>query len=168
MSSLPFFVETSGVSGLDLASLWLARSSASSSPTSESFGSVWLLFSLPTLPFQHSTFRYCCRGRSEKAETKNLRYALISEIIREGGLKMAIMVRYSAIPAHSMSQACEGSPRCVTDLAQIVSTAIFATAGMSVWTFLIAAFLALPKQLASVYLGSAENSGAPKDEHGST
>ncbi|RDX41829.1 hypothetical protein OH76DRAFT_178085 [Lentinus brumalis] len=93
------------------------------------------------------TFRYCCRGRSEKAEAKNLRYALISEIIREGGLKMAIMVRYSAIPAH-------------------ISTAIFATAGMSVWTFLIAAFLALPKQLASVYLGSAENSGAPKDENG--
>ncbi len=82
---------------------------------------------------------------------------------------MAIMVRYSAIPAHSMSQVCRSPPRCVTDSHKyVVSTAIFATAGMSVWTFLIAAFLALPKQLASVYLGSAENSGAPKDENGST
>ncbi|RPD69735.1 hypothetical protein L226DRAFT_471371 [Lentinus tigrinus ALCF2SS1-7] len=78
-------------------------------------------------------FRYCCRGRAEKAESKNLRYAFISEVIREGGLVMAIMVRYSAVPGH-------------------VTTAIFATAGMSVWTFLIAAFLALPKQLAAVYL----------------
>ncbi|RPD55041.1 hypothetical protein L227DRAFT_510708 [Lentinus tigrinus ALCF2SS1-6] len=93
-------------------------------------------------------FRYCCRGRAEKAESKNLRYAFISEVIREGGLVMAIMVRYSAIPGH-------------------VTTAIFATAGMSVWTFLIAAFLALPKQLAAVYLGVAENSGAPADENGS-
>ncbi|KAI0688687.1 hypothetical protein C8T65DRAFT_746469 [Cerioporus squamosus] len=95
----------------------------------------------------YCTFRYCCRGRGEKTEQKNLRYALLSEVIRDGGLLMAIMVRYSAIPAH-------------------LTTAIFATAGMSVWTFLIAAFLALPKQLAAVYLGVAENSGAPADEDG--
>ena len=39
---------------------------------------------------------------------------------------------------------------------------------MGFWTFLLAAFLALPKQLAAVYLGVAENSGAPTDDNGST
>ncbi|KAI0788371.1 hypothetical protein C8Q74DRAFT_1257601, partial [Fomes fomentarius] len=93
------------------------------------------------------TFRYCCKGRAEKMEEKNLRYALLSAVIREGGLKMAIIVRYSAIPAH-------------------LTTAIFATAGMPFMTFFIAAFVALPKQFAGVYLGVAEHSGAPKDENG--
>ncbi|RDX41844.1 hypothetical protein OH76DRAFT_178828 [Lentinus brumalis] len=93
------------------------------------------------------TFRYCCRARGEKTEAKSLKYALISGVVREGGLPMAILVRFSAIPSH-------------------ITTAIFATAGMSVWTFLIAAFVALPKQLAAVYLGVAQNSGAPRDENG--
>lgn len=34
-----------------------------------------------------------------------------------------------------------------------VATAIFATAGISIWTFFVAAFLSLPKQFAGVYLG---------------
>ena len=41
-----------------------------------------------------------------------------------------------------------------------MTTAIFATCGMPVTTFLIAAFLALPKQFATVYLGYAENLSA--------
>ncbi|TFK84645.1 hypothetical protein K466DRAFT_601836 [Polyporus arcularius HHB13444] len=93
------------------------------------------------------TFRYCCRGRNEKSERSSLQYALLSEVIRQGGLKMTIMVRYSAIPAHLM-------------------TAIFASVGINLQTFLIAAFLALPKQFASVYFGVAENSGAPTDQNG--
>ncbi len=40
--------------------------------------------------------------------------------------------------------------------------------GINLQTFLIAAFLALPKQFASVYFGVAENSGAPTDQNGST
>ncbi len=47
-------------------------------------------------------------------------------------------------------------------------TAIFASVGINLQTFLIAAFLALPKQFASVYFGVAENSGAPTDQNGST
>ncbi|RDX41842.1 hypothetical protein OH76DRAFT_1489163 [Lentinus brumalis] len=97
----------------------------------------------------YCTFRYCCGSRGEKAEQKNLRYALLSEVIREGGLVMAVMVRYSAVPSH-------------------LTTAIFATAGLGMWTFLIAAFAALPKQLATVYLGVAQTSGAPTDENGNT
>ncbi|KAI0688698.1 hypothetical protein C8T65DRAFT_118080 [Cerioporus squamosus] len=45
-------------------------------------------------------------------------------------------------------------------------TAVFASVGMGLQTFLIAAFVALPKQFASVYFGVAENSGAPTDENG--
>ena len=37
---------------------------------------------------------------------------------------------------------------------------------MGIVTFFIAAFVALPKQLAAVYLGVSENSGAPVDENG--
>ncbi|KAI0788362.1 hypothetical protein C8Q74DRAFT_1196413, partial [Fomes fomentarius] len=80
------------------------------------------------------TFRYCCRGRGEKAEQKNLKYALISEVLRDGGIRIATTVRFSAIPGH-------------------VATAIFATAGIRIWTFFAAAFLSLPKQFAGVYLG---------------
>ncbi|KAM5544919.1 hypothetical protein V8D89_001817 [Ganoderma adspersum] len=81
------------------------------------------------------TFRYCCRARAQKVEEKDLKYALLTEVIRDGGLKMAIMVRYSAIPGH-------------------ITTAIFATCGMEVWVFLVAAFASLPKQVAAVYLGT--------------
>ena len=49
-----------------------------------------------------------------------------------------------------------------------VMTAIFASVGMTLQTFLIAAVVALPKQFASVYFGVAENSGAPTDDDGST
>ncbi|KAI0788372.1 hypothetical protein C8Q74DRAFT_677364 [Fomes fomentarius] len=93
------------------------------------------------------TFRVACRGRAQKAEDKNLRYAFLSAVIQEGGFKMAVMMRYSAIPGH-------------------ITTAIFAAAGMNVLTFLIAAVVALPKQLVTVYLGSAGYSNAPADEDG--
>ncbi len=81
---------------------------------------------------------------------------------------MAILVRFSAIPSHSMSRGLRLALDVWLTPLQTVTTAIFATAGMSVWTFLIAAFVALPKQLAAVYLGVAQNSGAPRDENGST
>lgn len=37
----------------------------------------------------------------------------------------------------------------------LVTTAVFSTCGMSIWTFSIAAFLSLPKQFLTVYLGVA-------------
>ena len=50
-----------------------------------------------------------------------------------------------------------------------VITALFATCGVSVWTFLVAAFLSLPKQFATVYLGYAENASADgKPSRGTT
>ncbi|KAH9925871.1 snare associated Golgi protein-domain-containing protein [Epithele typhae] len=83
-------------------------------------------------------FKYCCSKRAQKQEEKNLKYALTAEVIREGGLLIAIIVRYSALPGH-------------------MATAMFATCGMSVWTFFLATFISLPKQFAAVYLGYSEN-----------
>ena len=51
----------------------------------------------------HSVFRYFCTARARKSEEKSVKYALIAEVIREGGLKMAIMVRFSTIPGHCAS-----------------------------------------------------------------
>ncbi|KAI0293888.1 snare associated Golgi protein-domain-containing protein [Multifurca ochricompacta] len=79
-------------------------------------------------------FKYCCHARGEKLEKTNLQYACLARVVRDGGFKIALIARFSAIPGH-------------------FTTAVFATCGMSVWTFSLAAFLSLPKQLATVYLG---------------
>ncbi|KAN0133420.1 SNARE associated Golgi domain containing protein [Lactarius tabidus] len=79
-------------------------------------------------------FKYCCHARGEKLEKTNLKYSCLARVVREGGLKIAVIARYSAIPGH-------------------FTTAVFSTCGMSVWTFAAAAFLSLPKQLATVYIG---------------
>lgn len=51
-----------------------------------------------------------------------------------------------------------------TDISSLaVTTAVFSTCGMNIWTFMLAAFLSLPKQFATVYLGVAlEQSGEGK------
>ena len=77
--------------------------------------------------------------------------------MREGGFRIALIARFSAIPGHcewlsffkekeTMGFDCGGSA---------VTTAVFSTCGMSVWTFSIAAILSLPKQFITVYLGYA-------------
>ncbi|CDO74539.1 hypothetical protein BN946_scf184641.g5 [Trametes cinnabarina] len=86
-------------------------------------------------------FRCFCMARGEKMEEKKVKYALLAEVIRQGGFKIACIIRYSAIPGH-------------------LTTAIFATCGMNVFLFLAAAFLSLPKQLATVYLGDAQSGEA--------
>ncbi|EIW57506.1 uncharacterized protein TRAVEDRAFT_21099 [Trametes versicolor FP-101664 SS1] len=85
-------------------------------------------------------FRYFCTARSRGWEEKKLRYGLLAEVVRQGGFVMAVVLRYSAIPGH-------------------LTTTVFATCGMSVFTFLGAAVLSLPTQLATVYLGSAQSNG---------
>ncbi|KAH9846287.1 hypothetical protein C2E23DRAFT_744432, partial [Lenzites betulinus] len=83
-------------------------------------------------------FKWFCMARGKKFEDKKLSYALLAEVVRQGGLLMAVVIRYSAIPGH-------------------FSTAVFASCGMNVFTFLAAAFLSLPTQLATVYLGAAQS-----------
>ncbi|KAG8960362.1 Tlg2-vesicle protein [Tulasnella sp. 419] len=79
-------------------------------------------------------FRYVCQARGDKIEKSNLSYACLAKVIREGGFLVALVARYSAIPGH-------------------FTTAIFSTCGMGIWEFTIGAFLSLPKQLVTVYMG---------------
>ncbi|KAI0288963.1 snare associated Golgi protein-domain-containing protein [Russula brevipes] len=79
-------------------------------------------------------FKYCCTARGEKLERTNMQYGCLARVVREGGFRIALIARLSAIPGH-------------------FTTAVFSTCGMSVWTFSLAAFLSLPKQFATVYIG---------------
>ncbi|KAI0750333.1 hypothetical protein C8Q80DRAFT_1270059 [Daedaleopsis nitida] len=81
-------------------------------------------------------FKYCCAARGEKLERTKISYACLARVVREGGFKIALIARLSAIPGH-------------------FTTAVFSTCGMGVWTFSIAAVLSLPKQFLTVYLGVA-------------
>ncbi|CAK5263286.1 unnamed protein product [Mycena citricolor] len=79
-------------------------------------------------------FKYLCRARGEKMERQQIRYACLAECVRRGGFRIALIARFSAIPGH-------------------FTTAIFATCGMNIFVFSIAAALSLPKQFVTVYLG---------------
>ncbi|EKM57848.1 uncharacterized protein PHACADRAFT_89628 [Phanerochaete carnosa HHB-10118-sp] len=81
-------------------------------------------------------FRYCCSARGKKYEQTQISYACLARIVRDGGFKIAVIARFSAIPGH-------------------FTTAVFSSCGMSIWTFMLAAFLTLPKQFITVYLGVA-------------
>ena len=43
-------------------------------------------------------FKYVCRSRAAKFEQKNLSYACLAHIVREGGFFMIFVARMSAIP----------------------------------------------------------------------
>jgi len=81
-------------------------------------------------------FRFFCGARGAKLELSNMNYGTLAHIVRKGGIVIAIITRYSALPAH-------------------FTTAVFATCGMPFWVFLIAAVVSLPKQFAIVYIGFA-------------
>lgn len=90
-------------------------------------------------------FRYLLRKRAEKMEKKNMSYGLLSHVIREGGIVMATIVRLSAIPGH-------------------VSTVVFSTCGLSVWIFIVATIISMPKHIIIVYLGTLLSSTASNDK----
>ncbi|KAM5544922.1 hypothetical protein V8D89_001820 [Ganoderma adspersum] len=79
-------------------------------------------------------FKHWCKTRAKKMEETNLKYALLAQVVRDGGFKIPVVMRFSAIPGHLV-------------------TAVFSTLGMGLWTFLAAAVLGLPKQLVVVYIG---------------
>ncbi|KLO10012.1 hypothetical protein SCHPADRAFT_943174 [Schizopora paradoxa] len=81
-------------------------------------------------------FRLLCRARGEKWERTKINYACLAKIVREGGLKVATIVRWSVIPGH-------------------FSTAVFSTCGMSFWVFSFSAIASLPKHFVPVYVGFA-------------
>ena len=104
-------------------------------------------------------------ARGRKFEEKQLRYAMYSQIVREGGLKVPIIMRFSLIPGHCASCSAVG---CLLGCSHAcggrftVTTAVFATCGMSSWRFLISATVGLPKQLAAVYIGDGESADGCK------
>ncbi|KIP11042.1 hypothetical protein PHLGIDRAFT_100340 [Phlebiopsis gigantea 11061_1 CR5-6] len=81
-------------------------------------------------------FRYCCKARADKLAKSNIQYACLEKIIQDGGFMIALIARFSAIPGH-------------------FTTAVFSTCGMNILVFMLAAFLSLPKQFLTVYLGVA-------------
>ncbi len=86
-------------------------------------------------------FKTCLRSTAANYERKNIHYACMAEMVRNGGFWVMFLARLSAIPGH-------------------FTTAVFATVGMNIFIFTFAAVLALPKQLLIVYLGVAiKNSG---------
>ncbi|RDX41831.1 hypothetical protein OH76DRAFT_178073 [Lentinus brumalis] len=92
-------------------------------------------------------FRWWCMARGKKMEEKQLKYALYAQVVREGGLKVPVIMRFSFIPSH-------------------FSTAIFSTCGMNLWIFLASAIISLPKQLAVVYLGVSQNDSDTGNDNG--
>ena len=91
------------------------------------------------------TFKYACSGRAAKLEKKDLNYACMCVVIREGGFWIAFLARLSAIPGHLV-------------------TPVFATTGMSLTIFTAATVLSMPKQLAGVYLGTLFNTSSSTEE----
>lgn len=79
-------------------------------------------------------FKYCCRARGAKLEKSKIPYGCLARVVREGGFKIALIARLSAIPGH-------------------FTTAVFSTCGMGIIVFCLAAILSLPKQFITVYLG---------------
>lgn len=47
-----------------------------------------------------SVFRYACRARTTKIRETNVRYACLAQVLKEGGLWIAIIARFSIIPTH--------------------------------------------------------------------
>ncbi|KAJ7778107.1 hypothetical protein B0H16DRAFT_1405862 [Mycena metata] len=82
------------------------------------------------------TFKSCLSRRGAKLELTSLSYGTLARVVRDGGLRIAVIARFSALPSH-------------------FTTAVFATCGMPFWMFLVSAVAGLPKQVALVYIGVA-------------
>ncbi|SGY13544.1 BQ5605_C010g05890 [Microbotryum silenes-dioicae] len=79
-------------------------------------------------------FKYFFTEKARKVEHKSIFYACLARLMRDGGVWIVAVVRFSAIPGH-------------------VVTALQSTVGMPLWRYSIAVIISLPKQLAIVYLG---------------
>ena len=122
--------------------------------------------------FPVSAFKYCCRARGEKLEKNNLKYALLARVVRDGGFKVALIARLSAIPSHFTTvvfSTCGASSFCNSCLtSQGLKTC---NPGMGIFVFVLAAvggphpyhssfaliivvkIFSLPKKFSHVYIG---------------
>ncbi|EIN03919.1 hypothetical protein PUNSTDRAFT_108731 [Punctularia strigosozonata HHB-11173 SS5] len=95
-----------------------------------------------------AVFHYFCRERAGKLEKKEIFYGCLARVVREGGFKIALISRYSAIPGH-------------------LTTALYSTCGLGFWIFLAAAVLSLPKQFVLIAVGVlSEDAGEGKGPKG--
>ena len=97
MKLLLYCVVSCGVYGLVSLS-WPPGPSSVKSGTSSKL-SCWLI-KLQNSFLKHSAFKYCCRARGEKLERTNIFYACLARVVRDGGFKIALIARLSAIPGH--------------------------------------------------------------------
>ncbi|KAL7419419.1 hypothetical protein Q5752_006257 [Cryptotrichosporon argae] len=81
-------------------------------------------------------FKWFCTARAAKFERRNKLYATLTQLIREKSFLFVLVLRFSAVPGH-------------------ITTAVSASAGANVWSYMAAAILTLPKQLVIAYLGTA-------------
>ncbi|KAA1100792.1 Tlg2-vesicle protein [Puccinia graminis f. sp. tritici] len=113
---------------------------------------LWLGFAIVSLGTllgelaNYWTFKYLCSHRAAKLEKKDVNYACMCVVIREGGFWIAFLARLSAIPGHLV-------------------TPVFATTGMSLTIFTAATVISMPKQLAGVYLGTLFTDSSSKDNN---
>jgi len=88
-----------GVCGLALV-LWLLA------PLSVKLGTFSALSTICSvkklLTGSCSAFKYCCRARGEKLEKSKIFYGCLAKVVRDGGFKIALIARLSAIPGHCM------------------------------------------------------------------
>ncbi|KAJ2923117.1 hypothetical protein H1R20_g13978, partial [Candolleomyces eurysporus] len=78
--------------------------------------------------------KFFFRTRGEKLERTNISHACIAQVVRDGGIRIVLIARLSAIPAQT-------------------TTTIFSTCGVGIILFATSTFLSLPKQALGVYLG---------------
>lgn len=119
----------------------------------------------PPLPFiiPDSAFRFCCRARAEKLEKNSIVYGCLSRICADGGIKIALIARYSAIPPHCKRNKTHSlfthfliffsHSSDIPYFHTLVTTAVFSVCGMNILVFIAAAVLSLPKQFITVYIG---------------
>lgn len=84
-------------------------------------------------------------------ERTKISYACLAKVVRDGGFKIALIARMSAIPGHCEFQYDNSNRNALIVIP--VTTAVFSTCGMGIIVFSIAALLSMPKQFITVYLG---------------
>ncbi|BEI86002.1 hypothetical protein CcaverHIS002_0602890 [Cutaneotrichosporon cavernicola] len=91
-------------------------------------------------------FKWMCTARARKFERRNKLYGALTQLIREKSFTFVLILRFSAVPGH-------------------IVTAVSASAGANVWSYLAAAFLTLPKQWVIAYLGSSFGQHSKKNTY---
>ena len=92
-------------------------------------------------------------------EKGSIMYTALGRVVREGGFKIALIARYSAIPGHCVYSVLSHRGFSLRSV-YLVTTAIFAICRMNIFVFILAATLSLPKQFITVYIGTLLESSA--------